>query len=695
VKALAYLGYIKNIKILQPHIAELSEQLHKSFLLPADDLSENEIDVFLEEIHLQKLRDLKILAEQNKLKQYLAGMAPNAESIFKANYILSEIYWNKRSNRLFHGTDDKKPLITYDDQLYNPIHYLESGLFKKVEKAISSGDRENLTINNFRDTVALCMIKEKIPDRNDNPKKIPFFFVSHDVYFRLTDEIHRDFSYVSRKNGRRIYLIKDAEYFIIQTIFSQEKNAGNKVIEHREAFDKLKDIKKSFDIYRNIDAPFPHSEIKPLIDKWDKYRNYEFFQLIWDDEIGGEVTLNKHITDLFEYKFLTDNENRFSPMLERERKSIKQSFDTQAKDFGFLEDFWDAISKIKSELKTRFNDASDFIDIKKIDFFRDEGMTRFSLPDNITVQTNKLWEAFLISHQHQDREDHYLKVELTKLIYNGFLKNPKEINYDQILIVIAILYSFRKNEMIIQIIERLRFPYNNRYQIALIHAASMYKFAKRPGYLPRIDKVISDVEGCSDFNQNYKFWIGLGYIKFNVWKTLTTPTKPEVDPDDFYRRKYLKDSIKLTKRALEYLEKNLKTGPDEDERMVKYYYTLNNYIYYVVESQENSYILNENFYKNYITVLQTCQTSDQYRQNRFSDTIARYYLAKARLDKDDEDKKTNLTTAKTKIEEAINYAVLKDERFEALKNDIENELQTVTSRLKQRTEFGNDIRFKQ
>ncbi|MDB5141172.1 MAG: hypothetical protein JWR12_3088 [Mucilaginibacter sp.] len=319
VKAMAFLGYIDNIKIFLPHVAELSEQLKKSYLLPSDEITENEIDAFLEEIKLQKLQDLKELAAQNKLKQYLDRMAPNADTILKANYILSELYWNKRSNRLFYGEDGKLPVISYDSQQFNPIPIIQSGLFKKIEAAISSGGRSALTINNFRDAVALCMFKEKIPDKKDNPVELSLFYVSHDVYSRLTEDILKEFSYTPKK-GRRITLIKDAEYFIIDAIFKQEKNAGR---EANDAFDKIRDIKKSFDLYRDLDVPFPSYDIKPLIDKWNKYRNYEFFQRIWDDEKGGIVPLNEHITKLFDHKFLTENDNKFSPMLERDVRVSK------------------------------------------------------------------------------------------------------------------------------------------------------------------------------------------------------------------------------------------------------------------------------------------------------------------------------------------------------------------------------------
>ncbi|MDB5141173.1 MAG: hypothetical protein JWR12_3089 [Mucilaginibacter sp.] len=330
-----------------------------------------------------------------------------------------------------------------------------------------------------------------------------------------------------------------------------------------------------------------------------------------------------------------------------------------------------------------------------MDIFRDEGMTRFSVPVGMVEdKVNELWEGFLTSHQQDDRHDHFLKVELTKLIYDGCLKNPQKIDYDKILIAITILYAFRRNEIIIKIVERLNFSYDNRYQIALIYAASMYKSAKHPGVIEKIDKILLDLENCSAFDKNYKFWIGMGYVKFNVWKTLTTPTKAEhSDPDDFYRRKYLKDGIKLTKRAFNFLADALKTGPDDDHRMVKYYYTLNNYIYYNVESKEPGHILDENFYHEFVTVLQTCQQSDQYRQNRFSDTIARYYLAKALLDKDLDDKHSDLEKAHRYIVDAINYAVLKDERFEDLKSDIEFNQQSVKA--KRNNENKRDIRFEQ
>jgi hypothetical protein len=681
VKALAFYGYIKDIKILNPHLAELSQQLKKTYLLPETDITIEEVNDFLQAIDFKDIETLKEYHSKNELGEYLENMSHNAEKIFKANYILAELRWHKRSNRLFKKED---PIITYDRQRVESMKIIESRLFNQILNAISTGDREDLTINNFRDAMSLCIIKEKIKEIKNDSGIIPIFYVTHDILSRLDEEIKKEFTF--RKKDKRYNLLKDTEFFIIDAIFNKTQDTEQQDANERIIFNRLKHIRESFNLFKHINIPFPPGEMEPLISNWNKYRNHDFFQRIWKEEQGGELTLHETIKSLINYDFVIDNKTEFTPLVETERDAKRQEWDDMVYEWTFLEVLWTGIKPMPEEVGHLINKNSQRVSEGTTDVFRDEALTRFSPPTGyVEERIKEIWNGFITPHKNHN-EDHRLKVALTKYIYEGVLKTIGEYNYDKILIGISILYVFHKYELIIKIVEKLNNQYGTCYQIALIYTASMVKDAKQQKVLNFMDEQISKFERHPNYHNNYKLWIAIGYIKFNIWHTLAKEKK-NIEPayQQHIKEKYLKDSIYLMKKANEYLSKT--RDADQDKligRNTKYYYTLNSYIYYLVESKDTEQFNSEAFHENYVKILEDVQTHNLYRfyaQSRFADTIARYYFEKSKISRSDLVKEEFLVDAERYIKMAIETMVLTDERFNTLKGMIVVELENVRKRL--------------
>lgn len=659
VKSLAYFGFIKNLRVLRPHAAELNNQLDKRFILP-DYLIDNEsIKVFLSSVGLDGLEKLKEASKKGLIEDYITGLRPHAENIFKANYVLSELVWTKRYDYLF---DVNNPIVEYDDVKYNNSNILDSNLFYAILNELGgTQERKSKTYNNFRDALALCMFHQKIKQFRSN-NVLPLFYVSGSILAKLPTEIKKEFQIIFRK--RTINVLKDSEFFIMDSMFSETSS-----ITDGKLFSKMKQLKQALNFYMDDGQTFLDVDINALVDNWKTFRNNDFFQKLWNDEDGGKIALSKIIKSLISYDDIKKNEDGVKKIIDQERNRIKGTLKEMVTDLVFLENIWKAVDSFNEFLKENINNENNELHIENADIFRDEGLTRFSPPrGNVERQIKQLWGQFLDSFQTKvERSYHLHKVELTKLLYDGFSKEGNR-NFDSIIIGVSILWVFQKETLIIDIIDKLDFDYGDYYQLGLILVASMIKSNhKSANQMKKMEKVITCIEGKDWYKRNYKAWIGISYLKFNLWRinrnNLTIANEKQF-------LKYLEESIDLSYKAFVYLEKI----KDQDDgktayRNVKYYYSLNNFIYYKLFSDPKC--VDEVGFYDHIEKLQEGQDNENYRQSRSYDTLALYWYGRAEKAKSKEDKLNFINHAKEFSINAKHTAVLMDHRYQNLLDKIE------------------------
>lgn len=669
VKSLAYLGYIKNIKILLPHAVELKNQLDKTYLLPDERISKDHIDYFLEEIKLDKLSKLKSFYENNELEKYLQKLTPRTEDIFKANYVLSQLDWEKRYKFLFNGKNHS--ILSYDLQKYDKIKILESKLFHQVYEALTSDEREFKTVNNLRDAMALCIFNEKIKKYRNDKKVLPLFYVTNDVISKL-GELINEFTVEIPEKGK-IVLLKDTEYFIIDAIFSRPGNTEK----DSQIFSQLNRIKEFTNIYEEIESDLPKEEIHQIVKSLKQYKENDFFNKIWDEKHGSRDILNENIRNLLEYDFLIENSENVRKLINSEREKIRMSIDDSVGDFIFLEQLWKSIDLIPEYLEKVINKESQLLNEMSADIFRDEGLTRFSLPQGeVERQIKEIWKEFLENYKASGVKIRAIKVKLTKIIYEGTLEEENDA-MEKVLVGISILFVFHRYDLIISIVEHIKNIYKCRH-ILFIYVACLIKVGSRSvSRLKKIEGLLNYIDKEYTQSMNYKNWISISFLKFNYWSLRTNGEfrYEEANRDERYDQLAI-DAIRLSKEAYHYLlDSNEDIEDDElksEYRSIKLYYALNNYIYYSVCAGNDKLVESDTFFR-YVKKLMKIQEGERFeKQSRFNDTLASYFYRRAIKSQVPIDQKLKfLEIAEELSLSAQKNTVLKDNKFNTLYREIE------------------------
>lgn len=658
VKCLVYFKFIKGIKLLLPHAIELGMQLDKNYLLPSHSVKSEAIEKFLNNIHFDSLDELIKLSEENKLEEYLRKIKTRSEDIFKANYVLSELKWNSRYNYLMNRKD---PVVKFDDAKYNNLQILQSNLFHEIMSALENmEERKNKTVNNLRDAMALCMFYKKIQQFRAD-QVLPLFYISGGVLSKLPIGITQKFivKVGKKKEAKTVNLLKDSEFFILDSMFTQDMIDIDDTL-----YKNMRHLKHALKFYSS-DNTFLDNDIATITASWQKFKENDFFEKLWNPERGSKkVALTDTIKDLLNYRYIVNNDQAFRRLIEQDRESIKNTLTEKISDLVFLEEIWLEVDTFDKFIENKINRGNK-LKLEDSDIFKDEGLTRFSPPTGGEIESNikEIWKGFLEHYITRGRQYQAVKVKLTQILYDGCIKAEKK-DCDKILTGISILWAFQRYSLIIKIVDRLDFNYGDRYQIGLIMLASMIKRQQKTGSSAnKMHKVIRCIETQQCFAVNYKAWIGLAYIKFNIWRIYC------LDGGKYEKYgNYLTESIKLNKKAFMYLEDKKDEDNYELHRNVKFYYSLNNFIYYTIKGIPDE--LANPLFISYIKLLQNGQSSDDYKQPRFSDTIALYYFISAQNAISKERKMYFITRAETYSKEAIELSRFRDETFEEHLDEI-------------------------
>jgi hypothetical protein len=656
VQALAYMRYIPNIKLLRPHAVELGFQIEKKIFLPDEVVKVSVVNQFLENINLVNLEELQKHKLNGKLEEYISGISVKSEEIFKANYILAELNWVNRYNYLLNP---KNPIVSFDKVKYENTEILQSTLFQEIVTALEGlRDRQYLSVNNLRDSLALCMFYEKVKKFEKDGKVIPLFYVSRSVLEILPDSIKKKF--VVSAAGKNVNVLKDSEFFIIDSMFNEERISKDSTM-----FGKVKDLKDLFHFYSSKER-FLAREIDELYDEWKEFRLNDFFEKVVVNGEASKTNLRSNIKELLSY--IEENEDAVQEITQKTRIKIVDSFKEKMNDLYFLENIWKAVHSFDVVYHARVNKKNPNFILNDPDIFRDEGLTRFSPPTGpIEDQIKELWINFLNAFQTKNKQTiHTLKVKLTTLIYEGINKNGKK-DYDKLLISACILWVFEKQRFIIQLLRYSKIDYGNHYQLGLIFLASKIKLEDiSPKDMKDMDDIIHQIESRECYRKNYKAWIGMAFIKFNIWRLLAKDSKSTNKYSD-----YLEESIELSKKSFEYLEPRIHQNDRKKiYRNVKYYYSLNNFIYYSLEDKSEVNPFSGPFYNKYVLKLKEGQRKNEFRQSRSDDTLALYFLKKASNANTPSGRKKYIKEAEEWIERAIDSTILIDERYNNRLTDI-------------------------
>lgn len=660
VQSLAYFGMIKNVNLLPPHQDELVDFLSKKYLLP--DLTrlgvKDVINDLLYSVELNDIDKLKELKESGKIADYLSQFKHKSVELFKLNYLLKDLRWNERLKKILSFSKDS--IVSIDNSTYDLNKSISSKIFKQLNKEFDK-ERTNKSKNNFRDALSLTLIKELLEEFKSNKKSIPIFYASTSLIrnVRKNKILLKEFDIqvTVKKNTFTINVLRDSYFFILDSLFQM---IGTDEVP-AALFQQIQYLKSKFqkgefdDIYSRSNI---ETEIEELI-----FRD-KFFLEFWFQRIERE-NISETIKEIVSFDFLKSDRS-VSALVEKDRRLFTNKLSENLNKLKLIEEIWVAIDEFKEEVDNIFKRRN------RVDVFTDLGLTRFSL-----IRCNEIQEItnFILQYKPEIENDdlHSVKTRLISYIINGVY----EKKYEDLIVGISVLWVFNKHDLIIKILDNLNYQYGSYYQLALLHAAAIYPANHCDEEV--VKKILNMYEKKHPEHLNYKLWIGAGFIYYHIWKRNSGEflIPEEGIKNSKSNNHYIYQAIEKTEKAYLWLKSNRDRDKEKKEyRSRKYYYALNNLLYFKVR------VSNSDDYESwevYADELKHCKDiyKKLYWQSRFDHTLAiyEYRMFMVKLTSEERKIKQHLTNAGKYINEALKGIPIHKEDYETLRDKIQLHLE--------------------
>ncbi len=644
VRTLAFEGWLEQIHMLPPHQDELVCKLKEdSHLFPArrdvnaDDLQAN----LLHYLKLDELVKKNKNPTEKEFKEYVHSLQTRAQDLFKADNILKYSFWLDRYDYLF----EKKQLVVIDDTTYDLPKILGSSLFGKFKAALDKY-RPGFGKSNYVDAIAFCVLQERLEYFNGNQKErpLPVFYVNRPGAYNALKKVMREEGVLSYKHeGQQIPIIRQASYFILDAIFSP-KDADDPTAEF------LRDLKTSVDqqyqSYQTLNL-FNKNYMEEFQTDLNKRLDDQFFREIWLAK-GGYARVH---STLREYIDLRENREKIITVTDKERSIIAERMGRNVEKFNLIIDILTELYKIDETIEKFGFKCEDQVDV-----FTDFGMTRFSFtrPCCSTIQGmyDRLIQGYLRGKKEEDDDFRLQIAEVVRYIIDGIYQR----NHDHLAIGLAVLWIFDKFDLIVKIGKIIDRDFDN-YRIPLMHASALS--LSRQKNRKRVEEIIQCIHSKFQYS-NYKISLGLAYVYRRLWNAGNLESiAPELMNDQLrhtFRQnedyKWMQEALERSKSAIDFLSPILNKDADKiDHRLRKILYAQNLYVLTLTQVGKEEEFDHPEVVQ-MVTAMQTSHGNLAW-QARFNDTLARYYLRKALLSKNEENYKAYLKMALDENEKSI------------------------------------------
>jgi len=616
VHALAFHNQFDKIYMLPPHQDELANYINSNNHLPeVDDINYKElVDDLFHSVGLSKLWKQKDELSKIKISDLIDQFRDNAIQLYKANYFIKKTFWNDRIKYLINFDNQDNSILKLSNEQYNLDETLSTDIFKKLyeyfKKKRPSRRRTNA---NFRDAYALTIISNKLEDFvNKKTNTLPIFYTTTNTINLINQntELIKLFSLSENDGSYSFSVLRGEMFFILDALFSLEDDP--KYSKLFESFNDLKEkIGKSYEnIVNNQDF---EDEVNSILSS-------KFFISFWFENMVRDQ-ISDTILELTNYDFILEGKSK-NTIVKSERDNLTKKIKASLKQLEILKQTWNAFERIDRFIKKSIN-----TNLEEFDVFVDFGLTRFSLLKCQEIQNiiNKLIESN--QEDENSQKYHLLKSEIIKILLHS-LQDIQE-RTDDLIIPISVFWVFEEYKLIDDILSRLNLDYQNLYQLAIIHSASI---AKRNVDTRKAVKILNCVISKYNKNTNYKPNIGIGFVYYQIWKNNQKPIMSKQSKDYSHEKdKEIIAAIKYNNLAYRWLSKNKdKTSIDQTKsnRNRKYYYCLNNKIYFETRSKKH-FILDD--YQSEISKLELSYNAGNgiYWQPRFAHTLALAYFRSA------------------------------------------------------------------
>lgn len=548
--------------------------------------------------------------------------------LFVSTYLCDEIDLIERYKQI-----EKR--LTLMDNGYDIKELSNQDIFHDIRKELDRVRPDKIGKSNLTDAFSLMILQQKITDYNNGKGDLPIFYTSAEAILETIKHVQlKNKSFLSYfLDGEYFSIVRNNSYFTLDFIF----NPNDEIYE--KFFDEINNMRNIVnELHSNVIFSSKDNILSNETENFEKdadeFIKNKLFKELWSKE--GKEVLHKRIShnlasiqeSLHERKLLYEKHiNDFDDSLVSDRlKRVKLFNET-------INTVYD-IHK-KNKYKTPASNQ-----IEPVRVFRDFALTKFSFQRKLGPDIQEVVNKLISPIEYENDRGRF---DTLSYLSEGISKK----NIDSLCKGLSILWMYEKYDLINSICDYLIERDYNRYSIGIMHAsAKLYCGSKK---VDAARNIIYRIERYANNNPNYKIWVGLSFLYFQLWAEVSEinnvvellPKGKNLESISSEVAEYHAKSLEYAKKAIAWLSKNKDIVTDEDIERIqmdketiirsknrKYFYALNIYLYYASRGL-NSFEFNSDYLEIIYDELSGGIFNPSAWQKRFYDTLSLFNVRKA------------------------------------------------------------------
>ena len=596
IYCLASAKWFGQIRLLQPHQAELLKLANREFNIGAMEVPLGGRHQFIKDVqlggvdrgeidHLSELSPERI----TRLVELQVGQAPR---LFKVVQALHHGYWKPR---LAHWLQEG--IFQLDKAPYDYRAVLNSHLFERIHSALDA-DRGDKKDNNLTDAIALCQLQLKVQNyRQGITTECPRYLTSA-LYNRiLTKEALFD-QFVYTFKDRTYGVFRTPEYFKLRANIIKppdQYEGGNRqrridlLYEVRRQLEELYTARQPLEDHMPLGLAAHNKHIPKIL---HEVQQYSFLEEVWLPYAAKAETL-----DAVRSYVHSANEFAKSEAVQLELHEQVEGFLNSLKEVSLQ---FQNLGRLSKELQDAVRGKVDIQDTHKapVDFYVLSGLIRFGFPPEQQQQITDL-VARITS------PDATIRSKAVFSVLKQMLENEEQADTTRMVIggVMWALGMYERVRALLPTIDQ-----STHYSLRCLSAAAGLKLNEIFQCQQAIVQLETDYNRLTEASDRLALAISLGYLCFHLRES--------------YRSGHIrlneKETRKLLEKAVFYATAAREMAGVETAKRV---YALNQQLYYMVSDPE---LYSRQQVSEVADALMAYEENKALWQYRYDDTLAAY-----------------------------------------------------------------------